>query len=214
MVATRSLRLEEEEAPAARAEQCPGAEVYEVSVLARDGLRAQLAHLLDWSSLANRCGDPDALQHRDRVCHRSATSVGHESYCGLTRRAIGTAGVTLALCSSTTIRVTSGAASKMAASTAPCNVAAEDGHPSQLPRSRSLTAPRSSSTASSSTSPPCLPRKGRTDSSALSTRTSSGSGCRPWTSRRLATSSSAVKSAIRSGARARAISAIRARPAP
>ncbi len=51
-------------------------------------------------------------------------------------------GLSSTLGSSTTIRVTSGAASKMAASTAPCRVAAEDGHPSQLPRSRSLTAPK------------------------------------------------------------------------
>ncbi len=79
VVAARPLRLEEEEAPTAGAEEGPGAQVHEVWVLGRDGLGAQLAHLLDPSRLSSRCAGPDALQHRDRVGHRIATSVGHAS---------------------------------------------------------------------------------------------------------------------------------------
>ena len=168
MIATGTLRLEEEETPPAGTQQCPGAQVYEVAVTAVDGLRAQLANLLRWGRLTGRAAGADALQDRDRVAHLIATSVGHASYSGfLTPKAMGTAAVASALASSTTIRVTSGADSKMATSTAPRKVAAEDGHPSQLPKSRSLTAPSTSSMASSSTSPPWRPRKGRTDSSAL-----------------------------------------------
>ena len=79
VVAARPLRVEEEEAPTASAEKGPGAQVHEVWVLRGDGLGAQLARLVDPSRLRSWCARPDALQHRDRVGHRIATSVGQAS---------------------------------------------------------------------------------------------------------------------------------------
>ena len=66
----------------------------------------------------------------------------------------------------------------------------EDGHPSQLPSSRSFTAFAAGSMSTSSTSPLCAASTGRTASSARSTRASSVAGCRPCTTRRLPMSSS------------------------
>ena len=94
--------------------------------------------------------------------------------------------------SSTSKMAISGAASAMARSTAIRSVTAEDGQPSQLPSSRRWTAPTTASMSSSSTSPPCAPRNGRTDSRAAAPgpagRRGGGraprAGCRPARRRR------------------------------
>ena len=78
--------------------------------------------------------------------HRSALALAPTHTRAPTRRTKPSTPSPPAL-SSTTIRVTSGAASKMATSTAPCSVAADDGQPSQLPSRRSFTAPSASSIA-------------------------------------------------------------------
>ncbi|OOL33264.1 hypothetical protein GQ85_02555 [Rhodococcus rhodochrous] len=112
---------------------------------------------------------------------------------------------------STSSSVISGAAARTASCTASSRVTADDGHPWQLPSRRNRTT--SSRIATSSTSPPCDPRYGRTPSSAVRTRVSTSCGCSPWTSSRLATRSSRARSSIAPGYRA-SVSQIPASPAP
>ncbi len=88
---------------------------------------------------------------------------------------------------STMMWATSGAAWRMASSTAIFSVTAEDGQPSQLPSRRMVMAPASSSTSSTSTSPPWDARYGRTESRATSMRDASSKGCSPCSTSRLCT---------------------------
>ncbi len=111
--------------------------------------------------------------------------------------------------------VISGAASRTAASTANCSVAADDGHPSQLPRSRRRTWPVTSSTPNSSMSPPWASSTGRASSRAVATRSATPTGCRPWTINRPATNLSPTSrsvSAASSGSSASSMT--RVSPAP
>ncbi len=82
----------------------------------------------------------------------SASSRDRSDDTGITEPAPGSLAV-----SSTSMPVTSGAASRIAVSTASVSVTDDEGQPSQLPSIRSRTAP-SSLSPTSSTSPPCEPR--------------------------------------------------------
>ncbi len=200
VVAARALRLEKEEASPAGAHERPRAQVDQMLVLAGNGLGAQLAPFLGRRDRTRRAL-PDALQHREGVVHRTATSVGHSSYTGLRPKEIGTARAPAAAPAALLLTLLDDDARDLGRLLVDGHLdgslqrAAEDGQPSQLPSRRSLTAPNSSSMAKRSTSPPCWARNGRTEASASWTRTSRGSGCSPCTSSRLATSSSAAKAA-------------------
>ena len=199
--------------------RCPGVEVDEVAVLVGDRLRAQLADLAGTRGIWRGRDCADALQdgERDRSPPRR-TSGGARVVPRLDAQA--TPGRQAASPAVSAPRPRSGSISGAASTIgrldgAAASVIDDDGQPSQLPSSRSCTAPSSSSMPSSSTSPPCAARKGRTEASAPSTRSSSDSGWRPCTSSRLATSSSSAKSSISAGRPCSAPApTVRASPAP